>query len=137
MLPNPSPDYFLGLAAMSQNPCSAIGVGCETRTLSMLEPMPAKVESTCALSGPSPVSGKPIIFRFDGGQLSSDGAALINTLPSIKWPILASPCPPRLAAAKPGRGCLCRKASPWIGRALAKRTCGDVPRQWFRRRYAA
>ena len=38
--------------------------------------MAAKVESTPALPGLSPVAGKPIIARFDGGQLSSDGGVL-------------------------------------------------------------
>jgi hypothetical protein len=38
--------------------------------------MPAKVESTPALPGLSPVAGKPIIARFDGGQLSSDAGVL-------------------------------------------------------------
>ena len=38
--------------------------------------MPAKVEVTPALPGLSPVAGKPIIARFDGGQLSSDGGVL-------------------------------------------------------------
>jgi len=39
--------------------------------------MPAKVESTPALPGLSPVGGKPVIARFDGGQLSSDGGLLV------------------------------------------------------------
>ncbi len=39
--------------------------------------MPAKVESTPALSGLSPVGGKPVIARFDGGHLSSDGGLLV------------------------------------------------------------
>jgi hypothetical protein len=38
--------------------------------------MPAKVESTPPLPGLSPVAGKPIIARFDGGLLSSDGGLL-------------------------------------------------------------
>ena len=38
--------------------------------------MPAKVEPTPALPGLSPVAGKPIIARFDGGQLSSNGGVL-------------------------------------------------------------
>jgi hypothetical protein len=38
--------------------------------------MPAKVESTLPLPGLSPVAGKPITARFDGGQLSSDGGLL-------------------------------------------------------------
>ena len=42
----------------------------------MSETMPAKPEATPALPGLSPVRGKPIIARFDGGQLSSDGGIL-------------------------------------------------------------
>jgi hypothetical protein len=38
--------------------------------------MPARVQSTPALPGLSPVAGKPIIARFDGGSLSSDGGLL-------------------------------------------------------------
>jgi hypothetical protein len=38
--------------------------------------MPAKVESTLSLPGLSPVASKPIIARFDGGRLSSDGGVL-------------------------------------------------------------
>jgi hypothetical protein len=39
--------------------------------------MAAKVESTPTLPGLSPVCGKPIIARFDGGKLSSDGGVLV------------------------------------------------------------
>src|SRR5215203_2059890 len=38
--------------------------------------MPAKVEPTSLLPGLSPAAGKPLIARFDGGQLSSDGGLL-------------------------------------------------------------
>jgi len=38
--------------------------------------MPARVESTPALPGLSPVCGKPIIARFDGGKLSSGADVL-------------------------------------------------------------
>jgi len=38
--------------------------------------MPAKAESTPALPGLSPVCGKPMIARFDGCKLSSDGGVL-------------------------------------------------------------
>ena len=38
--------------------------------------MPAKVEPTPPLPGLSPVAGKPLIARFDGGRLSSDGGLL-------------------------------------------------------------
>ncbi len=38
--------------------------------------MPAMVESSPMLPGLSPVHGKPIVARFDGGHLSSDGGLL-------------------------------------------------------------
>lgn len=38
--------------------------------------MPVTVEATPPLPGLSPVSGKPLIARFDGGQFSSDGGLL-------------------------------------------------------------
>jgi len=38
--------------------------------------MPARIESTLALPGLSPVCDKHIIARFDGGQLSSDDGVL-------------------------------------------------------------
>jgi hypothetical protein len=38
--------------------------------------MPAKVEATPPLPGLSPVGGKPLVARFDGGRLSSDGGVL-------------------------------------------------------------
>ncbi len=39
--------------------------------------MPAKVETIPALPGLSSVGGKPVIARFDGGHLSSDGGLLV------------------------------------------------------------
>jgi hypothetical protein len=39
--------------------------------------MPAKVDLTLPLPGLSPVCGKPIVARFDGGRLSSDGGILL------------------------------------------------------------
>ena len=38
--------------------------------------MPAATETTLPLPGLSPVGGKPVIARFDGGSLSSDGGLL-------------------------------------------------------------
>ena len=38
--------------------------------------MPAKVVFVASLPGLSPVAGKPIVVRFDGGLLSSDGGLL-------------------------------------------------------------
>src|SRR3954468_10795976 len=39
--------------------------------------MPVKVEPTPPLPGLSPAAGKPLIARFDGGQLSSDAGVLV------------------------------------------------------------
>jgi hypothetical protein len=39
--------------------------------------MPVKVEPTPPLPGLSPVAGKTIVARFDGGQLSSDAGVLV------------------------------------------------------------
>lgn len=38
--------------------------------------MPARVELTPSLPGLSPVTGKTMVARFDGGQLSSDAGVL-------------------------------------------------------------
>ena len=38
--------------------------------------MPATVETTPCLPGLSPVAGKPVLARFDGESLSSDGGLL-------------------------------------------------------------
>ena len=38
--------------------------------------MPADTHATLPLPGMSPVAGKPMIARFDGGSLSSDGGLL-------------------------------------------------------------
>src|SRR5436305_3953788 len=48
-----------------------------TPILPIRSTMPAKVESTPAVPGLSPVGGKPVIARFDGGHLSSDGGVLM------------------------------------------------------------
>jgi hypothetical protein len=39
--------------------------------------MPAEVDPTLPLPGLSPVLGKPVVARFDGGRLSSDGGVLL------------------------------------------------------------
>ena len=48
-----------------------------TPILPIWSPMPAKVEATPALPGLSPIGGKPVIARFDGGHMSSDGGLLV------------------------------------------------------------
>ena len=59
--------------------------------------MPAKPETTPALPGLSPVYGRPIVARFDGGQLSSDGGILVGgpvaTEPKVR---LSETCLPTL-----------------------------------------
>jgi hypothetical protein len=45
--------------------------------------MPAEVASTASLPGLSPVAGKPIVARFDGGLLSSDGGC--RSCASAAW----------------------------------------------------
>jgi len=39
--------------------------------------MPAEVDIPLALPGLSPVCGEPVVARFDGGRLSSDGGILL------------------------------------------------------------
>ena len=39
--------------------------------------MPAEVDLTLPLPGLSPVCGKPVVARFDGGRLSSDAGVLL------------------------------------------------------------
>ena len=61
--------------------------------------MGAKVESTLALPGLSPVCGKPIIARFDGGKFSSGSGVLalreIETRLSIANRLAARVADPR------------------------------------------
>jgi Transposase DDE domain group 1 len=47
--------------------------------------MPAKVEPTAPLPGLSLVSAKPVVARFDGGRLTSDGGLL--ALREIEQPL--------------------------------------------------
>ncbi len=39
--------------------------------------MPATVDPTLPLPGLSPLCGKPVVARFDGGRLSSGGGVLL------------------------------------------------------------
>ena len=47
--------------------------------------MHAEVDLTLPLPGLSPVCGKPVVARFDGGQLSSDGGILLLAEGSAGW----------------------------------------------------
>src|SRR4028119_222760 len=53
-----------------------IGFGCDTQIQPHAEAMPVTVEASPPLPGLSPVGGKRLIARFDGGQPSSDGGLL-------------------------------------------------------------
>ncbi len=39
--------------------------------------MPVQAKTPPLLPGLSPIGGKPVIARFDGGHLSSDGGVLV------------------------------------------------------------
>jgi hypothetical protein len=80
--------------------------------------MPAKVESTASLPGLSPAAGKPIVARFDGGCLSSDGGLL--ALREIEQR-LGSASPPTWQAASPTR--VCRGRSPTRSRRSSASAC--------------
>src|SRR3954471_15806391 len=56
---------------------AGIGFGWDTHLQPFPEPMPVKVEPTPPLASLSPVAGKAILARFDGGQLSSDAGVLL------------------------------------------------------------
>jgi hypothetical protein len=45
--------------------------------MSFPERSPAMVDPTLPLPGLSPIEGKEIVARFDGGRLSSDGGLLV------------------------------------------------------------
>jgi hypothetical protein len=50
--------------------------------------MPADAHATLSLPGLSPATSKPIVARFDGGSLSSDGG-LTRQAPAVCAPQLA------------------------------------------------
>jgi hypothetical protein len=50
--------------------------GCEPRTLSFPDTTPADTDVTLPLPGLSPVTGKPLIARFNGGSVLNDGSLL-------------------------------------------------------------
>ncbi len=62
-----------------------MGFGCVTKILPLPDAMPTRTERTPSLACLSPVAGKPIIARFDGGALSSDGGLL--ALPDTNGPV--------------------------------------------------
>jgi len=76
-----------------------------TPILPIWSPMPAKVETTPVLPGLSPVGGKPVVARFDGGHLCSDGGLLVLREVEQRLDVAG-----RLAACI--RDCSCRDETP-------------------------
>ena len=103
--------------------------------------MPAKVASIPALPGLSPVCGKPIIARFDGGKLSSDGGVLalreIETRLSIANCLAACVAdPPQVDAGRrhgPTPQPRQRQAA-WCGGC--SRHCAEHGGRWWREAHA-
>lgn len=52
--------------------------GCDTQNQPLAETMPAPVEATPPLPGLSPVGGKSLIARVDGGRLDTSKNLLIG-----------------------------------------------------------
>ncbi len=75
-------------------------------TLPIWSAMPAKVETTPVLPGLSPVDGKPVVARFDGGHLSSDGGLVVlrEVERRLTWPDgwrrASGTCATRIASCK-------------------------------------
>ena len=60
--------------------------------------MPATVQSTPCLPGLSPVAGKPVVARFGGESLSSDGGLLTLREVEKRLGITAEPVETALSA---------------------------------------
>ena len=71
-----SPDYACGLADVAQDVDSEQGFGDEPEPPDQTGAAPAMVEATPFLPALSPVQGKAVVARFDGGRLSSEGGLL-------------------------------------------------------------
>src|SRR5512132_4093773 len=73
-LPSSTP---LGVGECSVIYWNRVGVGCCSQSASFPERPPAMVDATLPLPGLSPIDGKDIVARFDGGRLSSDGGLVV------------------------------------------------------------
>src|SRR5512135_855601 len=67
----------IGVGGCSVIRWNRVGVGCCSQSTSFPERPPAMVDATLPLPGLSPIDGKDIVARFDGGRLSSDGGLVV------------------------------------------------------------
>src|SRR5512144_1658520 len=74
--PRPS-STLLGVGGCSVIHWNRVGVGCCSQSASFPERPPAMVDATLPLPDLSPIDGKDIVARFDGGRLSSDGGLVV------------------------------------------------------------
>src|SRR4249920_294210 len=74
--PRPS-STLLEVGGCSVAHWNRLGFGCRSQSTSVPERPPAMVDPTLLLPGLSPVAGKQVAARFDGGRLSSDGGLLV------------------------------------------------------------
>src|SRR5512144_2099072 len=74
--PRPS-STLLGVGGCSVIHWDRVGVGYCSQSASFPERPPAMVDATLPLPGLSPIDGKDIVARFDGGRLSSDGGLVV------------------------------------------------------------
>src|ERR1019366_295264 len=65
------------MADVAYIPDFGLGFGCRSRSAPFQETTPAMNDPMLPLSGLSPVSGKAVVAKFDGGLLSSDGGVLV------------------------------------------------------------
>lgn len=66
-----------GVGGCSVIRCDRGGLGCRSPTTQVPEYSLAMVDPSLPLPGLSPVEGKEVFARFDGGQLSSDGGVVV------------------------------------------------------------
>src|SRR5512135_1298541 len=67
----------IGVGGCSVIHWNRLRVGCCSQSASFPERPPAMVDATLPLPGLSPIGGKDIVARFDGGLLSSDGGLVV------------------------------------------------------------
>src|ERR1035437_3369817 len=72
-----SPHYATQAGGCSLPNGFGLGFGCRSRSAPFQETTPAMNDPMLQLPGLSPVSGKTVVAKFDGGLLSSDGGVLL------------------------------------------------------------
>src|ERR1019366_6591940 len=72
-----SPHYATQAGGCSLTIFLVLGFVCQSRPAPFQETTPAMNDPMLPLPGLSPVSGKTVVAKFDGGLLSSDGGVLL------------------------------------------------------------